>query len=124
MTIIVRDRANDDKVVKVIEPLNTTKLTYNEENENRLAYVTTDYPNYNGFHISQINKLNYGDYLNSDGEIDNVVLSVEQRTDVLEKLLDNTKVTRTCTQCPIYDNLAEEIEILEKENEANANGGA
>ena len=80
-TIIVRDRANEDKVVKVIEPLDTVHLTYNPENDNRLAFVKTEWPeNEDGLQVSQIIKLGYQDYLNSNGEIDNVVVTVEQAT--------------------------------------------
>ena len=80
ITIIVRDRANEDKVVKVIEPLDTVHLTYNPDNDNRLAFVKTVWPEYEGLEISQIIKLGYQDYLNSNDEVDNVVVTVEQRT--------------------------------------------
>lgn len=80
ITIIVRDRANEDKVVKVIEPLDTVNLTYNPENDNRLAFVKTVWEENEGLEVSQIIKLGYQDYLNSNGEVDNVVVTVEQRT--------------------------------------------
>ena len=53
MTILIRDRAQEDKVVKVIEPLDTVNLTFDwENNEGRLAFVKTHWPNYNGVEIS------------------------------------------------------------------------
>ena len=81
-----------DKVVQVLEPLDTVDLTYNPLNDDRLAYVETNYPDYNGVVVSQIIKLGYQDYLNSKDEIDNVVTTVEQRTFVREKNQKNVKV--------------------------------
>lgn len=113
MTIIVRDRAQEDKVVKVIEPLNTVNLTYDfENNEGRLAFVKNHWANYNGFEVNQIHKLYYGDYLNSQGETENVLQKVRQSTDVGDVVLENVKVVRTCNQCPVYDKLDTELEEM------------
>lgn len=113
MTIIVRDRAQDDKVVKVIEPLNTVSLTYDfENNDGRLAFVKSNWPNYNGAEVNQIHKLYYGDYVNSLGETENVLQKVRQSTDIGEKVLEDVKVIRTCKQCPVYDELDAELEEM------------
>ena len=110
MTIIVRDRAQEDKVVKIIEPLNTVSLTYDfNNNDGRLAFVKTNWPNYNGAEVNQIHKLYYGDYLNSLGETENVLQKVRQSTDIGEKVLEDVKVIRTCNQCPVYDSLDSEL---------------
>ena len=113
MTIIVRDRAQEDKVVKVIEPLNTVSLTYDfENNDGRLAFVKSNWPNYNGAEVNQIHKLYYGDYVNSLGETENVLQKVRQSTDIGEKVLEDVKVIRTCKQCPVYDELDAELEEM------------
>lgn len=83
MTIIVRDRAQDDKVVKVIEPLSTVNLLYDENNDGRLSVVETHIPDYyNGESAVQIHELYYEDYLNSNNEIENVLQKVKQTTNV------------------------------------------
>lgn len=113
MTIIVRDRAQDDKVVKIIEPLDTVNLTYDfENNDGRLAFVKTNWPNYNGAEVNQIHKLYYGDYLTSTGETENVLQKVRQSTDIGELVLENVKTIRTCAQCPVYDTLEEELKTM------------
>ena len=99
MTILIRDRAQEDKVVKVIEPLNTVNLTY-------------DWANNNGVEINQIHKLYYDDYLNSEGKIDNVLMKVRQSTEFGKENLENIEKVRTCKQCPVYDTLDKEIEDL------------
>lgn len=61
--------------------MDTVNLTYNPDNDNRLAFVKTIWPDEErGLEISQIIKLGYQDYTNSNGETDSVVVSVEQRT--------------------------------------------
>ena len=97
MTIIVRDRAQEDKVVKVIEPLNTINLTYDfENNDGRLAFVKNHWDNYNGVEINQTHNLYYGDYLNSLGETENVLQKVQQTTEVGKRILENIHVINTC----------------------------
>ena len=81
-----------DKVIQVLEPIDTVDLTYNPDNDDRLAFVETNYPDYNGVLVSQIIKLGYQDYLNSKDRVDNVVTTVEQRTFVREKNQKNVKV--------------------------------
>ena len=113
MTILIRDRAQEDKVVKVIEPLDTVNLTFDwENNEGRLAFVKTHWPNYNGVEIDQIHKLYYEDYLNSQGKIDNVLMKVRQSTNFGKEILENVEQVRTCKQCPVFDKLDKEIEDM------------
>ena len=113
MTILIRDRAQEDKVVKVIEPLDTVNLTFDwENNEGRLAFVKTHWPNYNGVEIDQIHKLYYEDYLNSQGKIDNVLMKVRQSTNFGKEVLENVEQIRTCKQCPVFDKLDKEIEDM------------
>lgn len=52
-------------------------MYYNPDNDNRLAFVKTVYPDSN---LIQLVKLGYQDYLNSKNQIENVVTTVEQRT--------------------------------------------
>lgn len=59
--------------------MDTVCLTYNPENDNRLGFVKTVW-NQEGLEISQIIKLGYQDYVNSNKETDNVVVTIEQRT--------------------------------------------
>jgi hypothetical protein len=120
MTILIRDRAQDDKLVKVIEPLDTVELTYNwttddEENYGRLLYVRTFWPYYNGLEVKQLHKLYYGDYLNSNDEIESVLLKIRQTTEFKE--LEEVQVYRTCPVCPIYDELSEEEKAQQEANE-------
>ncbi len=120
MTILIRDRAQDDKLVKVIEPLDTVELTYNwttddEENYGRLLYVRTFWPYYNGLEVKQLHKLYYGDYLNSNDEIESVLLKIRQTTEFKE--LEEVQVYRSCPVCPIYDELSEEEKAQQEANE-------
>jgi hypothetical protein len=118
VTIIVRDRAQEDKVVKIIEPLDTVNLTYDfENNDGRLAFVKTNWPNYNGVQVNQIHKLYYGDYLNSLDETENVLQRVRQTTDIGDLVLEDAKVIRSCKQCPVYDELEDELEIMATQNQ-------
>lgn len=115
MTILIRDRALEDKVVEVIEPLDTVKLTYdqvNGEEDLRLVFVKTDWPNYSGVEVSQIHKLYFGDYLNSEDQIITVLHKVRQSTDIGRKVLEDVKVIRNCKQCPVYEVLDDEITQL------------
>lgn len=120
MTILIRDRAQDDKLVKVIEPLNTVELTYNwttddEDNYGRLLYVRTYWPYYNGLEVKQLHKLYYGDYLNSNDETESVLLKIRQTTEF--KKLEEVQVYRSCPVCPIYDQLSEEQIEQQEANE-------
>ena len=124
MTILIRDRAQDDKLVKVIEPLDTVYLTYDweteGENQGRLAFVKTFWPYYNGLEVHQMHKLFYGDYLNSQGETESVLLKVRQSTDFKE--IQNVKVYRKCPVCPVYDKLSEEQKEMQEWNEEHGYG--
>lgn len=131
LTILIRDRAQDDKLVKVIEPLDTVYLTYDwENNDGRLAFVKTHWPYYNGAEVNQLHRLYYGDYLNSAGETESVLLKVRQSTDIGDKVLENVKVIRTCPNCSVYENLEEEMMEMQTINteitegvDNNENGG-
>ena len=117
MTIIVRDRAQEDKVVKIVQPLNTVSLAYDfENNDGRLAFVKSNWPDYNGAEVNQIHKLYYGDYTNSLGETENVLQKVRQSTDIGDVNLDNVKIVRTCNQCPVYDQLDAELNEIGLQN--------
>lgn len=118
MTVLIRDRAQDDKLVKVIEPLDTVELTYDWAKEDgRLVYVRTFWPYYRGAEIKQIHKLYYGDYLNSRDETERVLMKVRQTTDFKE--LEKVEVYRNCPVCPIYDELDEEQKKMQSNNEEN-----
>ena len=81
LTVIVKDRAQDDKVVKILEPLNTVDLTYDyENNEGRLVVAKTYWPDYEGVEVTQTHELIYQEYLNSDNKIDTVLYGVRQTT--------------------------------------------
>lgn len=93
--------------------MDTVNLTYDwDNNDGRLAFVKTHWPNYNGVEVNQIHKLYYGDYLNSHGDIESVLLKVRQATDFGDKVLENIKLTRTCKECPVFDQLDAECEEI------------
>lgn len=120
MTILIRDRAQDDKLVKVIEPLSTVELTYDwttetEEDYGHLVYVKTFWPYYNGLEVKQMHKLYYGDYIDSNDETQRVLLKIRQTTDFKE--LQEVQVYRNCPTCPIYDKLSGEQIQLQEANE-------
>ena len=95
MTILVRDRAQEDKVVKVIEPLDTVFLTYDFNDDGRLKYIRTEWPNYNAVGaVSQLHKLYYGDYLTSQNTIESVLQKVRQITKITKTYMDGVKVTK------------------------------
>ena len=125
MTILVRDRAQDDKLVKVLEPLDTVELTYkwdtdDEDMLGRLMFVKTNYPDYNGVEVTQIHKLYYGPYLDQYGNIQSVLQKIRQSTNFGKSVLENVKKIRTCKQCPVFDDLDEEIAELNKNNGGEA----
>ncbi len=111
LVIIVRDRAQEDKVVKVIEPQDTVYLTYNWEDEGRLAYIRTEYPNYKSIGaISQLHKLYYEDYLTSYGAVESVLGKVRQVSKLVKKHMENVKITSLNTESDrIYDSIYKEI---------------
>ena len=121
MTILIRDKAQDDKLVKVIEPLDTVELTYDwtaeidSDDYGHLVYVRTYWPYYNGLEVKQMHKLYYGDYIDSNGETQRVLLKIRQTTDFKE--LEKVEVYRNCPVCPIYDKLSEEEKELQEANE-------
>lgn len=113
MTILIRDRAQDDKVVKVIEPLDTVLLTYDFQDEDRrLGFVKTHWPNYSGIEVCQMHKLYYGDYVTSEDETIKVLKKVQQSTELGDQILDNVQVVRTCPKCPVHDELEGEAQTM------------
>ena len=82
-TILIRDRALEDKLVKVIEPNVTTNLNY--QNDGRLKIVESIYLKEE---VTVEDELNYGNYENSKGEIENLLLSItttqNKKSEVLE----------------------------------------
>ena len=74
--------------------LSTTHLTYDFEDDGRLHYVFEDYPNYRDIGaVEQYYKLYYGDYYNSEGQTESVLLKVRQVTNLTRKFL-NIKSTK------------------------------
>ena len=118
LVIIVRDRAQEDKVVKVIEPQDTVFLTYDWNDDGRLHYIRTEWENYRSIGaISQLHKLYYEDYLTSYGEIESVLGKVRQITKVTKKYMDGVIVTKLSKENQqIYDSLFKEIEELNEIN--------
>ena len=101
LTILVRDRALEDKLVRVIEPLDTVDLTYNQvngEEDLRLEFVKTNWPDRNGLEMNQINKLYYGDYLNSENEVTTVLQKIRQATSYDTKDLEGVKLVGNDTK--------------------------
>ena len=92
--------------------MDSVSLTYDwEKNDGRLAFVKIHWPYYNGVEVNQMYKLYYGNYLTSEGNVENVLMKVQQSTDVGKKFIENIKVVRTCPSCPVYGGL--ETEKLE-----------
>lgn len=115
MTILIRDRAQEDKVVKVIEPLDTVDLTYGtvgSDEDKRLLFVHTDWPDYNGAEIKQIHKLFFGDYLTSEDETITTLHKVQQSTEIGRITNKDIKVVRTCKQCPVFSTLENEMDSV------------
>lgn len=77
-TILVRSPKLDDKLVKVIEPDRDYLLTYNDDGK---LYTVTMIKHDNSYSTKET--LGYGDYVNSKGETEEVLLTVDKE--------DNTK---------------------------------
>lgn len=107
---IIRDRANEDKVVKILEPSGETTLVYNPDNQNRLAFVKT-VSTVDETELSQIIKLYYEDYLNSKGKIDNVFTGLEQRSLITDNNL-GTDIIYAENQEENYMKLENEMQTL------------
>lgn len=111
MTILIRDRAQEDKIVRVEEPNDTVKLTYfwdteEEDSKGRLWFVSTHWPYYQGHEVTQMHKLYYGDYTNSEGETESVLKKIGQATDVGTTLIENPWLDRIPE--PEFDEVAAE----------------
>lgn len=78
LVTLVRDPANEDKLAEVVARVSTVKLTYDKDNDNRLSKVE-EFRNLDGKKLSE-NGLIYGDYLNSEGITENVLLQVSSKT--------------------------------------------
>lgn len=118
LTIIVRDRAQEDKVVKVIEPLDTVYLTFDWNDQGRLHYIRTEWDNYHSVGaVSQLHKLYYEPYLTSYGEIESVLTKVRQITKVTKEYMDGVKVTKLSAENEqIYKSIYKELSDMDKIN--------
>jgi hypothetical protein len=118
LTIIVRDRAQEDKVVKVIEPLDTVYLTFDWNDQGRLHYIRTEWDNYRSVGaVSQLHKLYYEPYLTSYGEIESVLTKVRQITKVTKEYMDGVKVTKLSAENEqIYKSIYKELSDMDKIN--------
>ena len=118
LTIIVRDRAQEDKVVKVIEPLDTVYLTFDWSDEGRLHYIRTEWENYRSVGaVSQLHKLYYEPYLTSYGEIESVLTKVRQITKITKTYMDGVKVTKLSAENEaIYKSIYQELTDMDNIN--------
>lgn len=118
LTIIVRDRAQEDKVVKVIEPLDTVYLTFDWSDQGRLHYIRTEWGNYRSVGaVSQLHKLYYEDYLTSYGEIESVLTKVRQITKITKKYMDGVTITKLSAENEqIYKSIYKELSDIDKIN--------
>ncbi len=118
LTIIIRDRAQEDKVVKVIEPLDTVYLTFDWEDQGRLHYIRTEWENYQSVGaITQLHKLYYEDYLTSYGDIESVLTKVRQITKVTKTYMDGVKITKLSAENElIFNTIYKELGDMDKIN--------
>lgn len=70
-TILIRDRALEDKLVKIIEPNSTTNLMYQADGRLKVVESLFDLDN-----LRTEDELNYGEYINSKNEVENTLLSI------------------------------------------------
>ena len=70
-TTLIRDKAQEDKLVKVIEPNATTNLTYQSDGRLKVVEMLSSQDD-----IRVQDELNYGDYENSKGEVEDLLLSI------------------------------------------------
>lgn len=128
LTVLIRDRAQEDKLVKVLEPLDTVELTYDwKMNEGRLGFVKTHWPNFDEIEVTQIHKLIYGDYLNSEGKTESVLHQIRQATSGKYRNVQDGDVN-TCPECvcdeefhefptdPEFAGLMEELKAMQQQN--------
>lgn len=73
LTTLIRDRAQEDKLVEVLEPFSNVKLDYDWESNGELKKVISYSEKAN---MTVTDQLNYGKYLNSKGVEERVLLSV------------------------------------------------
>lgn len=111
LIVLVRDRAQDDKVVKVIEPLDTVFLTYDWTDDGRLHYIRTEWENYRSIGaVSQLHKLYYQDYLTSNKTVESVLGKVRQITKITKTYMDGITVTKLSAENEfIYKSIYQEI---------------
>ena len=111
LIILVRDRAQDDKVVKVIEPLDTVFLTYDWTDDGRLHYIRTEWENYRSIGaVSQLHKLYYQDYLTNNKTVESVLGKVRQITKITKTYMDGITVTKLSAENEfIYKSIYQEI---------------
>lgn len=65
--------------------MDTVTLTFGTEDDDRLQEVKTHYDDYYGLEIDQTSALKYGEYLNSKGKTESVLISIRQDTKVISK---------------------------------------
>lgn len=119
----MRDRAQDDKLVRVVNldmednVILTTNLTYDFEDDGRLHYVFEDYPNYRDVgSVEQYYKLYYGDYYNSHGEVESLLMKVRQVTNLTRKFLNIKSTQMSSERLKWYNTLKFEKEELDAFN--------
>lgn len=126
MTLLIRDRAQEDKIVRIEEPRDTVTLTYfwdtdDEAMYGRLWYVTTHWDYYQGHEVTQMHKLYYDDYRTSTGDIESVLKKIGQATEVGATITEDPYIYKE--KLPIFtDILAEKVEV-ESRNQAIGYGG-
>ncbi len=79
LTVLFRDRAQEDRLVKIEEPGKYTELIYNDQGV--LSKVVTHYEDDN---VVVTDTLNYGPYLNSAGVTETLLLSILSESSVTQ----------------------------------------
>lgn len=74
---IIRDPEQEDRLVRVVSSVDDVKLTYSVDGEELELIETFDYRD--GSQVDE-SRLIYGDYLNSENEVERVLLQVRTRT--------------------------------------------
>lgn len=81
LTTLIRDRAQKDKLVKVIEPTSVVELLYNPDETLNKVITTSE-----KCETKTTETLAYGDYLNSENITEKVLLSILSTTENLHAL--------------------------------------
>ena len=126
MTTLIRDRAQEDKIVRVEEPRDEVTLTYywdtdDEEMRGRLWFVTTHWAFYQGHEVTQMHKLYYGEYINSEGDTESVLKKIGQATEVGVTISEDPYLYKE--KLPIFTDLLVEKQEVVSRNDALGYGG-